>query len=189
MFGYPRDGVGGLDVALEKTKDGLPYVQVRHEEMARPLWRSWLKPGCGNPHRGALFFSSCTRKNPREGSTMGGAEERFSATALIALPSPAWLNRLGKPHPGSERAGALSRSGAVCSGPGRGLPIVSVRHPHLEGRARPARTLVSASRCRSFGRYWQTSIARRVAAERHDGQDSASRRPQISGLTPAVCSG
>ena len=34
VFGYPGDGVGGLDVALEKTKETLHYVQVRHEEMA-----------------------------------------------------------------------------------------------------------------------------------------------------------
>ena len=34
VFGYPGDGVGGLDVALEKTKETLQYVQVRHEEMA-----------------------------------------------------------------------------------------------------------------------------------------------------------
>jgi pyruvate dehydrogenase (quinone) len=34
VFGSPGDGVGGLDVALEKTKDTLHYVQVRHEEMA-----------------------------------------------------------------------------------------------------------------------------------------------------------
>jgi pyruvate dehydrogenase (quinone) len=34
VFGYPGDGVGGLDVALEKTKENLHYVQVRHEEMA-----------------------------------------------------------------------------------------------------------------------------------------------------------
>ncbi|HEV2673352.1 MAG TPA: thiamine pyrophosphate-requiring protein [Aliidongia sp.] len=34
VYGYPGDGVGGLDVALEKTKKTLQYVQVRHEEMA-----------------------------------------------------------------------------------------------------------------------------------------------------------
>jgi pyruvate dehydrogenase (quinone) len=36
VFGYPGDGVGGLDVALEKAEssDGIEYVQVRHEEMA-----------------------------------------------------------------------------------------------------------------------------------------------------------
>ena len=36
VFGYPGDGVGGLDVALEKAQptDGIEYVQVRHEEMA-----------------------------------------------------------------------------------------------------------------------------------------------------------
>ncbi|HEX5327743.1 MAG TPA: thiamine pyrophosphate-requiring protein [Acetobacteraceae bacterium] len=34
VYGYPGDGVGGLDVALEKTKDSLQYIQVRHEEMA-----------------------------------------------------------------------------------------------------------------------------------------------------------
>ena len=34
VFGYPGDGVGGLDVALEKAKGTMHYVQVRHEEMA-----------------------------------------------------------------------------------------------------------------------------------------------------------
>ncbi|MGY4466895.1 thiamine pyrophosphate-dependent acetolactate synthase large subunit-like protein [Bradyrhizobium sp. LB9.1b] len=34
VYGYPGDGVGGLDVALESAKDKLEYVQVRHEEMA-----------------------------------------------------------------------------------------------------------------------------------------------------------
>lgn len=34
VYGYPGDGVGGLDVALEKIKDEMEYVQVRHEEMA-----------------------------------------------------------------------------------------------------------------------------------------------------------
>jgi pyruvate dehydrogenase (quinone) len=34
VFGYPGDGVGGLDVALERAKDEIKYVQVRHEEMA-----------------------------------------------------------------------------------------------------------------------------------------------------------
>src|SRR3954467_3592003 len=34
VYGYPGDGVGGLDVALEKSKDTMEYVQVRHEEMA-----------------------------------------------------------------------------------------------------------------------------------------------------------
>jgi pyruvate dehydrogenase (quinone) len=34
VYGYPGDGVGGLDVALEKAKGFIEYVQVRHEEMA-----------------------------------------------------------------------------------------------------------------------------------------------------------
>ena len=34
VYGYPGDGVGGLDVALEKAKATMEYVQVRHEEMA-----------------------------------------------------------------------------------------------------------------------------------------------------------
>jgi pyruvate dehydrogenase (quinone) len=34
VYGYPGDGVGGLDVALEGAKDVMEYVQVRHEEMA-----------------------------------------------------------------------------------------------------------------------------------------------------------
>jgi len=34
VYGYPGDGVGGLDVALEKAKETLQYIQVRHEEMA-----------------------------------------------------------------------------------------------------------------------------------------------------------
>ena len=34
VYGYPGDGVGGLDVALERAKETMEYVQVRHEEMA-----------------------------------------------------------------------------------------------------------------------------------------------------------
>ncbi len=34
VYGYPGDGVGGLDIALEQAKDFMHYVQVRHEEMA-----------------------------------------------------------------------------------------------------------------------------------------------------------
>jgi len=34
VFGYPGDGVGGLDIALEKAAGFMHYVQVRHEEMA-----------------------------------------------------------------------------------------------------------------------------------------------------------
>ena len=34
VYGYPGDGVGGLDLALERAKDTMEYVQVRHEEMA-----------------------------------------------------------------------------------------------------------------------------------------------------------
>ena len=34
VYGYPGDGVGGLDVALENAQDKMEYVQVRHEEMA-----------------------------------------------------------------------------------------------------------------------------------------------------------
>jgi pyruvate dehydrogenase (quinone) len=34
VYGYPGDGVGGLDVALERARDKIAYVQVRHEEMA-----------------------------------------------------------------------------------------------------------------------------------------------------------
>src|ERR1700679_2565700 len=34
VYGYPGDGVGGLDVALEKVKDSLQYIEVRHEQMA-----------------------------------------------------------------------------------------------------------------------------------------------------------
>ncbi|MBV8913036.1 MAG: thiamine pyrophosphate-requiring protein, partial [Acetobacteraceae bacterium] len=34
IYGYPGDGIGGLDIAIEKAKDRMEYVQVRHEEMA-----------------------------------------------------------------------------------------------------------------------------------------------------------
>jgi len=34
VYGYPGDGVGGLDVALQKAAGILKYIQVRHEEMA-----------------------------------------------------------------------------------------------------------------------------------------------------------
>jgi pyruvate dehydrogenase (quinone) len=34
VYGYPGDGVGGLDVALQRVIETLHYVQVRHEEIA-----------------------------------------------------------------------------------------------------------------------------------------------------------
>ncbi|HEY6579482.1 MAG TPA: thiamine pyrophosphate-requiring protein, partial [Rhizomicrobium sp.] len=35
VYGYPGDGAGGLDIALQKAiDDGFQYIQVRHEEMA-----------------------------------------------------------------------------------------------------------------------------------------------------------
>jgi pyruvate dehydrogenase (quinone) len=34
VYGYPGDGVGGLDIALEKAQAHMHFVQVRHEEMA-----------------------------------------------------------------------------------------------------------------------------------------------------------
>ncbi len=43
VYGYPGDGVGGLDVALERTKDTMHYVQVRHEEMAAFMASAYAK--------------------------------------------------------------------------------------------------------------------------------------------------
>ena len=43
VYGYPGDGVGGLDVALEKAKDFMEYVQVRHEEMAAFMASAYAK--------------------------------------------------------------------------------------------------------------------------------------------------
>jgi pyruvate dehydrogenase (quinone) len=34
VYGYPGDGVGGLDVALQQALPEMEYIQVRHEEMA-----------------------------------------------------------------------------------------------------------------------------------------------------------
>lgn len=34
IYGYPGDGVGGLDIAIERGGNTMEYVQVRHEEMA-----------------------------------------------------------------------------------------------------------------------------------------------------------
>ena len=53
VYGYPGDGVGGLDVALGKAKDFMDYVQVRHEEMAA----SWRRRMRSSPDK----WSSATR--------------------------------------------------------------------------------------------------------------------------------
>src|SRR5579884_2935949 len=34
VFGYPGDGINGLIGALDRNKDKIDFVQVRHEEMA-----------------------------------------------------------------------------------------------------------------------------------------------------------
>ena len=54
------DGVGGLDVALEKAKDFMDYVQVRHEEW-RHSWRlgtpnSPVSPVCATRRRALAQF-------------------------------------------------------------------------------------------------------------------------------------
>ena len=33
IYGYPGDGIGGFDISLERAKDKMEYIQVRHEEM------------------------------------------------------------------------------------------------------------------------------------------------------------
>jgi hypothetical protein len=71
----------------------------------------------------------------------------------------------------------------------RGESIDSTVTVVLRCHRRSRRTL------RLCGNTWHTlrpggpgrpAIARRVAADWHDGQNSASRRPQISGLSPAI---
>src|SRR5690242_4955410 len=34
IYGYPGDGINGIDVALPEYKEKIQYIQVRHEEMA-----------------------------------------------------------------------------------------------------------------------------------------------------------
>jgi pyruvate dehydrogenase (quinone) len=34
IYGYPGDGIAGIDLAIQKMSDRIEYVQVRHEEMA-----------------------------------------------------------------------------------------------------------------------------------------------------------
>jgi pyruvate dehydrogenase (quinone) len=34
VYGYPGDGINGIIGALERTTNGLHFIQVRHEEMA-----------------------------------------------------------------------------------------------------------------------------------------------------------
>src|SRR3978361_2008539 len=34
IYGYPGDGINGIDVAIPAFKEQLQYIQVRHEEMA-----------------------------------------------------------------------------------------------------------------------------------------------------------
>src|SRR3954469_17400013 len=34
MYGYPGDGINGIMGALERAKDRMDFIQVRHEEMA-----------------------------------------------------------------------------------------------------------------------------------------------------------
>ena len=43
VYGYPGDGVGGLDEALQKVIETLHYVQVRHEEAAAFMATAYAK--------------------------------------------------------------------------------------------------------------------------------------------------
>ena len=55
VYGYPGDGVGGLDVALEKAKDSMEYIQVRHEEMAALPWPRAMR---SSPVKWALCYAT-----------------------------------------------------------------------------------------------------------------------------------
>jgi len=56
--------------------------------------------------------------------------------------------------------------------------LTTIESFHTRGRRRCEGDIQVGSR--------QQALARRVAADWHDGQTSASRGPQINGLTPAI---
>ena len=61
VYGYPGDGVGGLDIALQKALPDMEYVQVRHEEMAAFMASAHAKFTGGV---GLCYAPSCSRCDP-----------------------------------------------------------------------------------------------------------------------------
>ena len=49
IYGNPGDGINGILGALERSGDGMRFIQVRHEEMAAFM---------GDPARGAMLKNS-----------------------------------------------------------------------------------------------------------------------------------
>lgn len=47
VFGYPGDGINGVMGALRRTKTGIDFIQVRHEEMAAFMATAQAKFGGG----------------------------------------------------------------------------------------------------------------------------------------------
>src|SRR5215472_1681418 len=43
IFGYPGDGINGVLGALQRAKDKIAFVQVRHEEMAAFMASAYAK--------------------------------------------------------------------------------------------------------------------------------------------------
>src|SRR5437764_13293891 len=80
VYGYPGDGVGGLDVALEGAKDKMEYVQVRHEEMAAFMASAHAKL---TGQAGLCYATSAPRAIHRRNGLYGPTREHVPVLALV----------------------------------------------------------------------------------------------------------
>ena len=131
VFGYPGDGVGGLDIALEKAKNFMHYVQVRHEEMAAFMASAHakftgevgsllchLRPRRDSPSHGSLRCEGRSYARSRDRRTTGthGTRCQLSARSGSAKPFQGCRRRFCHDRKRPESGEATHRScGTHCA--------------------------------------------------------------------------
>ena len=145
IYGYPGDGAGGLDIALQRCVDKgeFEYVQVRHEEMAAFMAAAHAK------FTGEVGFCYATSGPGATHLLTGLYDAKFDNAPVVAIIGQTNMTAIGsRLSAGAGRQRRCSRTSpsssvegrAPCSGPHRHRP----RRSHC---AIPPRRVLS-SRCR-----------------------------------------
>ena len=185
VYGYPGDGVGGLDVALEKAKDFMDYVQVRHEEMAAFMASAHAK---FTGQAGALLRDIRSWRDPSadralrcESRPYAGGRDRRSAGAFGAWRE---LSAGGRPPE------PVRRRNRVCGNRGRaraGAHLHRSRGADRAGQAggylrdyseRSAGTRIRGPANGPWRDAYRRGISRRRDAAGHRGSQEGSRNSQ-----------
>ena len=185
VYGYPGDGVGGLDVALEKAKDFMDYVQVRHEEMAAFMASAHAK-FTGQP--GLCYATS----GPGAIHLLTGLyDAKMDHVPVVAIVGQQARSALGRElSAGGRPSEPVRRRNRICDHCGRSRAGAYLHRSRGANRAGQARGYLRDHSQRSPGTrirgsangswrdaYWRR-ISRRRDAAGHRGSQKGGRNSQ-----------